>query len=179
MLCDIWRVGNPDSRQYSWYKYHPNSNFSRLDFFLVNVGLTSFFTSCKYLPGFRTDHSFIEMELEINPIERGRGFWKFNVSHLNKPGYDFKIRDVITKSLADTTDLKPDAIWENLKCKIIGASIDFAVHKAKENKENLNILFDKLNLIQASMNNSALDGMECDTIDELRRNYIEIESYIS
>ena len=33
---------------------------------------------CDIKPGYRSDHSFLEMHITIKPFKRGKGIWKFN-----------------------------------------------------------------------------------------------------
>ena len=39
------------------------------------------------LPGFKTDHSLITLDIDLSLFERGPGFWKLNCKHLNDPEY--------------------------------------------------------------------------------------------
>ena len=139
MLCDIWRIAHPDLRQYTWYKYHLAPNFIRLDLFIINTGLAPFVTTIKHAPRFHSDHSFVEMFIEIDEIARGRGFWKFNNILLHKPEYIFKINNITANASANVENMTPDHVWELLKCKIIGGSIDFATRLAKEQKANYHV----------------------------------------
>ena len=57
---------------------------SRLDFFLVSDVLSDLVNSCGIRPGYRTDHSIVELTLTLCKFKRGKGKWKFNCS-LPKP----------------------------------------------------------------------------------------------
>ena len=41
----------------------------------------------RILPGYKTDHSIIEIELIINYFQRGKGFWHVNNSHMKNKDY--------------------------------------------------------------------------------------------
>ena len=47
-------------------------------------------------PGYRTDHSLIELELKISDFIKGRGFWKFNNQLLKNKEYILKMKDIIS-----------------------------------------------------------------------------------
>ena len=59
-LCDVWRIRNENTRQYSWFKYFPSPHFSRLDFFLISFTLMGKVDSCKMTPGLKSDHSLVQ-----------------------------------------------------------------------------------------------------------------------
>ena len=65
-LTYIRRIRNEEARQYSGFRYNPVPCFSRIDFTLISQGLIPYVDNIKYSPGFRSDHSFIEIELEIS-----------------------------------------------------------------------------------------------------------------
>ena len=53
----------------------------------MSFGMTSYVTDTDIKPGFRTDHSRINLTLIIEANERGRGFWKLNCSLLTDKEY--------------------------------------------------------------------------------------------
>ena len=67
-LIDPWRVLNPDKQQYTWHRTNPIKQ-GRLDFFVISSELMNFVENASILPGYRTDHSYIEIELKINDFE--------------------------------------------------------------------------------------------------------------
>ena len=48
--------------------------------------------------GYRTDHSYIELELQITKFEKGKGFWHFNNSLLKDTVYVNKVKEIILKT---------------------------------------------------------------------------------
>ena len=93
-LIDPWRLQNPTLRRYTWRQPTPLKQ-SRLDFFLISEELTTFLSSSNIVPGYRTDHSLISLDLDLSTIKRGKGFWKFNNSLLKDPKYVKCIKDKI------------------------------------------------------------------------------------
>ena len=93
-LIDIWRELHPDERKYTWQKYNENKQ-SRLDYFLISASLLPFVQNASIIPGFCSDHSGIELEIDFSKFVRGRGFWKFNTSLLSDPNYLTLIKKTI------------------------------------------------------------------------------------
>ena len=50
---------------------------------------------CDIKPGYRSDHSFLEMHIMINPFKRGKGIWKFNNNLLYQKDYLNLINEII------------------------------------------------------------------------------------
>ena len=55
-LIDIWRVCNPEDRQYSWMRVGNQVSASRIDFAVVSQGLSASCVNTMYLPGIKPDH---------------------------------------------------------------------------------------------------------------------------
>ena len=95
-LVDPWRIQNPNSRVYTW-RQHTTAKQSRLDFFLISSEMNSKLVSCDIKPGYRTDHSMVDLHFDFNQIERGPGYWKFNNSLLKDATYVDQVKTVIKK----------------------------------------------------------------------------------
>ena len=93
-LIDTFRHFFPTKLQYTWKKENPVKK-ARLDFFLATRTLTDILKNCKISPGYRTDHSMIELHLTINTFERGKGTWKFNCDLLRNIEYANSINNLI------------------------------------------------------------------------------------
>ena len=82
-LLDLWRIDNPQRKIYSWTrKYKNRISGSRIDLALMSQSIANKTKSIKYVPGFKSDHSMIEIKLLRNDAGRGRGSWKFNLKLL-------------------------------------------------------------------------------------------------
>ena len=81
-LHDVWRRFHPETSAFTWHR--PNGQqASRLDMFWICSLLLPFVLAADILPFFRSDHSYIYLKLVLpHSVSRGRGLWKFNVSHL-------------------------------------------------------------------------------------------------
>ena len=107
-LVDVWRCIHSNTKQYTWRQRVTNVA-CRLDVFLISVELANITKTAKISNGFRTDHSFISLEISKNVINRGPGFFKLNTSLLFDKDYVEIIKNVIytqkklsTKMLSQT-----------------------------------------------------------------------------
>ena len=98
-LQDPWRICYPNLTRYTWFKKNPVKK-GRLDFFLVSEELLSLVNKIEMKPGYRTDHSTVEIEFKITKFDRGRGFWKFNNALLRDKEYVDKVKETI-KSIVE------------------------------------------------------------------------------
>ena len=96
-LVDAWRILNPEARRYTWRQSRPEIH-CRLDFFLESQSLLDIVSSADILPGFKTDHSLITINISLHSNPRGRGFWKLNTSLL--VGADYI--DLIKRTIRQT-----------------------------------------------------------------------------
>lgn len=80
-LVDAWRLLNPDTCRYTWRQKQPVVH-CRLDFFLVSQNFMGNVSSADILPGLKTDHSPITLNISLHSNSKGRGFWKLNSSFL-------------------------------------------------------------------------------------------------
>ena len=60
---------------------------ARLDYFIVSNTLLELTNTCNVLPGYRSDHSIVELNLEFCKFVKEKGIWKFNCSLLKKQDY--------------------------------------------------------------------------------------------
>ena len=120
------------------------------DIVLISDSILSQMDLCRYMPGFRSDHSFIELGFTDNQDPRGPVLWKFNSTLLDKPEFVFKIKETIKKAILPNQQAEspPDFMWEMIKCEVIGATIDFSKINAKQTKINLNKYYEKLACLQ-------------------------------
>ena len=97
-LIDVWRELNPTQKTFSWVGKTTNpKKFARLDFFLISNSLFPFIKNAKIEPGILSDHSMPFIEIDFRNFKRGRGFWKFNNSHLKDLTYVSRVKDSIKK----------------------------------------------------------------------------------
>ena len=78
-LVDIYRVHNPDMMQFTWRRRHPIKQ-ARLDYFIISSSMTDIINSISIILSYRSDHSIIEININLNEFKHGKGYWKFNNS---------------------------------------------------------------------------------------------------
>ena len=97
LFVDVWRIRNGDTKGYSYLRRKPVLRARRLDFALVNVGMEAAVSECFYTPEVLTDHSAFYLVLRKSSQERGRGYWKFNTSHLRQIDFIEQMNQVVSK----------------------------------------------------------------------------------
>ena len=96
-LCDIWRVRNMKSRQFTFTQKHSSGFIQhRLDYiFILNI-LQELVTMTEILTPISTDYSPALFSLSKGKdCLRGKGFWKFNSSLTKDQNYITEIKKLI------------------------------------------------------------------------------------
>ena len=85
-LVDIYRHQHPSAHRFTWRKRNPVKQ-ARLDLYLISETLADIIDNCEIKPGYRSDHSCIELTITLNNFKIGKGIWKFNNSLLKNQDY--------------------------------------------------------------------------------------------
>ena len=94
-LIDIWRTKNPGVKRFTWRQRNPLRQ-SRLDYWLVSDVLIHKIVKCEIEPSIRSDHSVAAIHLNLEKIDRGKGYWKMNVKHLQDQRYINNIKTLFS-----------------------------------------------------------------------------------
>ena len=137
-LLDIWRVLNPESRQYTWHSNHKPPIFCRLDYFLISPSIANKIINCKITAGLRSDHSLVYFKAHFSNDEHGSGYFKLNNSVLLDDQYQKNIRNAIKETVENNKDANPNVLWELIKGSIRNVSIKYCANKKKEMKNDEN-----------------------------------------
>ena len=130
-LVDIWRILKPDVKRSTWLRNQPKVR-CRLDFFLVRQSSSCSLTHADIVPGYKTDHSMITLNLSLHSNPRGNGFWKLNTSLLSEIGYVDEIKLTIQNTTDEYKDdelVNPALVWEMIKLKVREKSISYSASK--------------------------------------------------
>ena len=196
-LIDIWREHNPDGQQFTWHSSN-SSKGARLDMFIVSSHLSSICSNIQIVPGYRTDHNMISMDLQT--VEsRGPGLWKFNESLLKDEEYIRIVHECICRTIEDyaiplytqdflsnTSNYKDiqfqiddDLFYETLLLMIRGETVKYSKRKAKRMKEkekelvtrisNANTVFSRTK----SAESGSLSQRYKKELEEFRKPYID------
>ena len=95
-LKDVFRYLHHNTRRYTWRRKKPIKQ-ARLDYCIVSSPFTDFISSCNIIPGYRSDHSIVKVNIQTSQFTCGRGLWKFNCSLLSNPDYLELVNNTIKK----------------------------------------------------------------------------------
>ena len=189
-LIDPWRCQNPDKRFYTW-RDHDSQKQSRLDYFLVSSEMNSKITACDIKPGYRTDHSIIDIQFDLCKIDRGRGYWKLNNCLLKEKDYVDMVKATICEIVEQyaaipyiTNSLKnihpkdiqftinDQLFFEMLLMEIRSKTITYSIRKKKNDlslehdlEKEIETLFNRASDVQTHNLNSLLKTKQNELAD--------------
>ena len=137
-LCDVWRVNNPQTIQYSWSRFKPQFTGSRIDFMLANGGLINRVLEIGYEASVLSDHQCLVCEMNFVDQPWGPGYWKFNNCLLSDPIFVEKVNALIEDIIVKFN--KNDAVtkWEMFKAQLTKRSQNYGKEKCKNKKRQFN-----------------------------------------
>jgi exonuclease III len=172
-LIDIWRFLNPKKQQYTWSSNNKPPIFSRLDFFLVTDTLCNVIKNCHIKQGFRTDHSIVHFQFDLQKQKRGPGYFKLNNSLILIKEYNEKIIQCIQSTVNFNKGSKPDVLWELIKGNIRNVTIKFASKKKKQDTEKETELVLSIEKIEHNIQSTINPSQ--DYINELNKKKTELQ----
>lgn len=112
---------------------------SRLDYILIDKKCK--IKGGKTIPVLLTDHQAVEVDLEIEGMEYGKGYWKLNNEVLKEKDYRDKFLEIfpLWVKVKELYGKKGDW-WEDVKCKIKKFTIEYCTDRSKRRKEEFNML---------------------------------------
>jgi len=147
-LCDPWRSKNPESKICTW---HSKLKQSRIDYFLVAEPMLHEIECVNIKPGYRSDHSLVEVTFNFCDQKRGPGMWRFNNSLLRDRIYVEEMKQCI-KNTVEQYRLKNEdnhipneeaafsvndqLLFEVIKLEIRGKTIAYSSAKKRELNNN-------------------------------------------
>ena len=155
-LVDVWRVQNPESQRFTWRQRNPEIH-CRLDFFLVNKSIICSAINTDIVPGYKTDHSMITLQISLHNNPRGRGFWKLNTSFLKDEEYVNQIREIIAQTkdeYAQDDTVTPGLSWEMIKMKTREASINYGKIKKRNLEQKQDEIEKSIKILEEQIANT-------------------------
>ena len=143
-LTDIWRERNPHRADFTWSSNITPGIHCRLDFFLISRHLTNLTSNCSSSPGLQSDHSLVNLDINVFSEIRGPGYWKFNNSLLNDDNYKAIITDLLTLNINNRDIGNPAQKWDFIKYQIRSTTIKYSKIKAKERRKLESELLDTI-----------------------------------
>lgn len=146
-LTDVWRINNPNSKEFTW-KNNSGSLQSRIDFWLVSESLPH--TCCKadIIPTPLTDHKAIILNVNgpsNNMNKRTPAYWKLNNSLLLNESLNTVIKNKIDDYLKMAQrEGAYGKYWELLKFELRKLLMQAGANIMKDRKKNENSLMTEL-----------------------------------
>ena len=151
LLEDIWKLRNGDARTFSWFRSKPKLQASRIDFALVSKGLCDLCENTGYLTGIRTDHLAFYVFINMTKNDRGPGYWKLNVNHIQRESYLQIINKTIDEVLLSSRKMDPAKLWEYLKYCLRKVSQDFSKNCASDRALIISQLSEKVTKMELNL----------------------------
>ena len=191
-LTDLFRYYHPDKKRYTWHKNKPIKQ-ARLDYFITSSSFTDLVTSINIQPGYRSDHSILELSFSVTNFQRGKGTWKLNTSFLREhdfinivnrcikdeyqayaiPVYSPQYLDNLTNNIELKIDY--DLFLEVLLLRIRGEAIKYGSMKKRaknQTEQQLKIEIEQLEKLGDVLNFKELENKKKQLVD-LRKNEIQ------
>lgn len=136
-LIDV--MGKLQGKQVGYTWKNSRGAKSRLDYILV--GKKCKIINGKTIPALFTDHQAVDVELEIEGPDFGKGYWKFNNDVLAEKSY----REGFIKIFPLWVEMKSlysNVVfwWEDIKKKIKKFTVDYCSERAKFRKKEFDII---------------------------------------
>ena len=151
-LEDIWRIRNPNCKNYTWFG--PNKA-SRIDYWLTSASLNSQINKIEshYFPF--SDHHGVKIELKTTEIKPGKGNWKMNSEHLLNEDYKREITQFWNNWKLKKNDFSDISIWWDIgKKRIKRISQNFAIEQSIKKKSKLADLESEITQLTNTMSNN-------------------------
>ena len=149
LLVDIWRIHNPTTQRYSWFR--GVNKASRLDFALVDQGVANKTANCTYTTGILSDHSAFYIVVDLIGESRGSGYWKLNTSHLLLQDFVEQMNKIIDKCLVATTILPVKKRWEILKRDVSSFAKEYGKNRSSDTQLIVAQLLEKVTEMEAEI----------------------------
>jgi len=114
----IQRSKNPGKLQYTWHSNNRPVVFSRLGYFFITDSLCNIATNSNIIPGYRTDHSCVVLNISFTKSKRGKGYFKINNSLLIDRQYRHSIKKAKNDTMVFNRKANANVIWELIKGSI-------------------------------------------------------------
>ena len=187
-LHDPWRIYHPNVKTYTWFRKNPIKK-SRLDFFLISEELLSMINNVNINPGYRTDHSSVELDLRLSDFTTGKGFWKFNNLLFKDKKYIAQVKEIIHsviqkygipfynfKNINNIPNheiqfvLNDQQFFEQLLLEIRGMSITYAIDRKKKQKLKETELLKQIKLLETILSgDTSVHTILSEILDEHKR----------
>ena len=157
-MLHVWTdKQNVKCNQYTW---SDNTTDSRLDYFLCSkvscLNVTNIVTQTVITNqrGKRlTDHKAIVLTCAVTTQQRGPGYFKLNVKHLNDKQFQYDIENVVKDFENDNQlgNISMSIKWDILKNRLKECSIKYGIRKAKLMRNEIKELEDEMHTLDKKL----------------------------
>ena len=189
-LVDIWRDKHPTCTQFTWHRKCNNRIIQqgRLDFFLISNKLTYGANKANIIPGYRSDHSFVTIELNKTTTPKTKTFWKFNNNLLKDKEFIENVHQVINdtkerymplayniQSLKNIENFQPNIsdklFLEVLMMEIRAMTLRYTAIKKKNEKNEEKTLISEIQILEINkVDNEEEITKKVERLEEIRKN---------
>ena len=128
-------------------------------------------TNCKITTGYRSDHSLVYFNLNIDNQTRGPGYIKLNNSVKLELEYQNKIKQCIEEIATINRDSNPNTLWQIIKGTIRNESIKYTAIKKKDILKREIILKNQIYILEKDL----IDNSDDHTlIENINNNKMEL-----
>ena len=148
-VCDIWRYNHPTKSDYTYISTAETGGKSRIDYILVSNDLLSFCKSSTIITAPVPDHRGVLLHLQSENKQRGKGYWKLNVSVLKEKKYIDGIKNLIKHTYEEYNDIENERLkWDLCKIRIKEYSIKYCCTKAMKSRDKIQSIQRELKKIE-------------------------------
>ena len=178
-LFDIWRIMHDNEREFTWSNNRSPWIARRLDYILGNSLVVEKSIACEIVTVEKTDHRGVELELQLDDIQRGPSYWKFNQSLLKDPHYLEMINRKIDLLANAFEDFPPQMKWDYCKIQIKEATIGYSKQKAIHRKNEIAKLRSHLRNLQMELTHSTDRDIQFQNnlIDQVNDSKLALDMY--
>lgn len=139
-LTDVWRLHNPDRREYTFYSGRHQS-FSRIDYILASSPLVNLIHRADIVHMSLSDHHANLCTVRLSNLPARAARWKFNITLLNNKVYcdqfRYAFKDFMLFNKNSVRDIR--FLWDAIKGFVRNNTISFA---SAQNKSHLKRITD-------------------------------------
>ena len=192
-LFDVFRNLNGNLKRYTWRVKRPVIKQARLDYFIASEALSPYIMQSSITPGYRTDHSMMIMQMNLNEAHRGKGFFKFNCALLRDTTYIEKVKMIIQDTICMYASpvynyefikrypeklqftISDSLLWETILLNIRTETVSYGIHKKRmflrEEKDLLKNIADAELEVHTHCTEETLNQLESHKgrLEEMRR----------
>lgn len=150
-LTDAWKQRNPTSHKGT---FHWGNYSARLDYWFLSNHLLPSISSFEIIPHPLSKHSMFKIDVGMEQLDRGPGYWRFNNTLLQDTKFVSKMSSLIVSTINESSFQNPNTTWAWIKFQIRKFCVSYSITKNREKrkftkqlKERLAVLAHDHNLI--------------------------------